>query len=141
MKTIKEYVLYKTISSIDEYLLSKDNPKAGVNIDRVPMDEIWRNIQGSFHDCIVIASVNDLTKVLGKPERISGGEADKTRYEWGCKCDRIYFYIYDYKEPHFTKSTVIEFHIGTEEKEESEQIIEFLKAVGLDAQIKKYPWS
>lgn len=139
MKTIKEYVLYnKTTSSIDEYLLSKDNPKANVSIERVPMEEIWNNVGGSYHNCIVKASVNDLTKVLGEPERM---DDDKTKYTWGCKCDGIYFYIYDYKRLHFIKRTVIEFNIGSQEKEDSEQAVELLKAVGLDAQIKKYPWS
>ena len=134
MRQILEYV--KDASSIDEYLLSKDNPIAnsvGFDIERIKMNDIEG---GSFHDDVILTTANELTKLLGKPEK----GFDKSKYNWGCKYENIEFYIYDYREPHFTKDTEIEFHIGTEEPEDSETVMNHLKEIGLNAYHKKYPW-
>ena len=125
------------MKTLNEYLLTKDNPETETSIERVPMEEIWQ-IGGSFHDCYVKSSVNELTNIIGKPERMDG---DKTNYEWGCRCEGILFYIYDWREPGFTKNAIIDFHIGSSEKEDSEKAVEFLKSVKLNAYKEKNPWS
>ena len=121
---------------INEYLLGKNKTNINIDIDieRIPMDEIKG---GSFHDDVILTTVNKLTELLGKPEK----GFDKTKYQWGCKYHGIEFYIYDYIEPHFTKDTEIEFHIGAEEPEDSDIVMKYLQKIGLNAYHKKYPWT
>ena len=68
----------------------------------------------SFHDTVINASVNDLTKVLGKPYMHKNLGDDKTNFEWRMELnDGSVFTVYDYKEYRvLDQREIIEWHIG-----------------------------
>jgi hypothetical protein len=66
----------------------------------------------SFHGDTILASVYQLTLLLGEPNRCV--EEDKVNYEWRCETnDGDVFYIYDWKDGKITKNKQIRFHIGS----------------------------
>ena len=68
----------------------------------------------SFHDTVINASVNDLTKVLGEPQYDANHGTDKINLEWMMELnDGSVFTVYDYKEYRvLDKREIIEWHIG-----------------------------
>ena len=68
----------------------------------------------SFHDTIINASVNDLTKVLGEPQYDANHGTDKVNFEWMMELnDGSVFTVYDYKEYRvLDKREIIEWHVG-----------------------------
>ena len=68
----------------------------------------------SFHDTIINASVNDLTKVLGEPQYDANHGTDKINFEWMMELnDGSVFTVYDYKEYRvLDKREIIEWHVG-----------------------------
>lgn len=68
----------------------------------------------SFHDTVINASVNDLTKVLGRPQYDANHGTDKINFEWIMELnDGSVFTVYDYKEYRvLDKREIIEWHIG-----------------------------
>ena len=68
----------------------------------------------SFHDTIINASVNDLTKVLGEPQYDTNHGTDKINFEWMMELnDGSVFTVYDYKEYRvLDKREIIEWHVG-----------------------------
>ena len=132
MKAINEYVSNDTISSIDEYLLSKSNPKTSNNvsgmIDKgIDHDECY-NMTSFWNGCLK-STRSDLEKMLWKASR----GYDKVQWIWFCRIDNIPFTIYDYREPKYNKDTEIEYHIGTAVKEDTLEIVDKLKALGFNA--------
>jgi len=68
----------------------------------------------SFHDTVINASVNDLTKVLGEPQYDANHGTDKVNFEWMMELnDGSVFTVYDWKEYRvLDKREIIEWHIG-----------------------------
>ena len=68
----------------------------------------------SFHDTIINASVNDLTKVLGEPQYDANHGTDKINFEWMMELnDGSVFTVYDYKEYRvLDKREIIGWHVG-----------------------------
>ena len=68
----------------------------------------------SFHDTVINASVNDLTKVLGEPQYDANHGTDKVNFEWMMELnDGSVFTVYDYKEYRvLDKREIIEWHVG-----------------------------
>jgi len=68
----------------------------------------------SFHDTVINASVNDLTKVLGEPQYDANHGTDKINFEWMMELnDGSVFTVYDYKEYRvLDKREIIEWHVG-----------------------------
>jgi len=68
----------------------------------------------SFHDTVINASVNDLTKVLGEPQYDTNHGTDKINFEWMMELnDGSVFTVYDYKEYRvLDKREIIEWHVG-----------------------------
>lgn len=83
----------------------------------------------AFWDDMLLTTKNRLTEVLGKPEELYDS---KTQYEW---CRDLYddkspipFYVYDWKEPSIIKDDeIINWHIGTHTKKDSEKVYKVLK--------------
>lgn len=130
--SIDEYVSNDTISSIDEYLLSKSNPKTSNNvsgmIDKgIDYDKCY-NGTSFWYGCLN-STRSDLEKMLWKASR----GYDKVQWIWFCRIDNIPFTIYDYREPKYNKDTEIEYHIGTADKGDTIEIVDKLKALGFDA--------
>ncbi len=66
----------------------------------------------SWHYATIQATRADLTKAFGQP--MLGG--DKVQYEWNLKFeDGTICTIYDWKEPEFSDTAVIAWHIGNED--------------------------
>lgn len=68
----------------------------------------------SFHDLVVVASVNELIKVLGEPDYDSNTGEDKTNFEWDMELESgDVFTVYDWKEYRMIDlDEQIEWHIG-----------------------------
>jgi hypothetical protein len=68
----------------------------------------------SFHDTVINASVNDLTKVLGEPQYDANHGTDKVNFEWMMELnDGSVFTVYDYKEYRvLDKREIIGWHVG-----------------------------
>ena len=68
----------------------------------------------SFHDTVINASVNDLTKVLGEPQYDANHGTDKINFEWMMELnDGSVFTVYDYKEYRvLDKREIIGWHVG-----------------------------
>ena len=68
----------------------------------------------SFHDSIVIASVDQLTHVLGEPACDSNTGEDKVNFEWEMELESgEVFTVYDYKEYRMLRADEqVEWHIG-----------------------------
>ena len=68
----------------------------------------------SFHDTVINASVNDLTKVLGEPQYDTNHGTDKVNFEWMMELnDGSVFTVYDWKEYRvLDKREIIGWHIG-----------------------------
>jgi hypothetical protein len=68
----------------------------------------------SFHDSVVVASVNQLIKVLGEPDYRGNSGEDKTNFEWDMELDSgDVFTVYDWKEyRRLDLDEEIEWHIG-----------------------------
>ena len=68
----------------------------------------------SFHDTIINASVNDLTKVLGEPQYDANHGTDKINFEWMMELnDGSVFTVNDYKEYRvLDKREIIGWHVG-----------------------------
>jgi hypothetical protein len=68
----------------------------------------------SFHDSVVVASVNQLIKVLGEPDYDGNTGEDKTNFEWEMELDSgDVFTVYDWKEYRMIDlDEEIEWHIG-----------------------------
>ena len=68
----------------------------------------------SWHDNVVRASVNELTKVLGEPSVVQNDGRDKTNYEWWMQTSNgDVFTVYDWKEyRRIGTDEVIEWHVG-----------------------------
>lgn len=99
----------------------------------------------SFTDHIIIATLDELIKAVGKPHCMNSADW-KTQYEWGFKLkgENSIFTIYDWKEYHeIEKDETIEWHIGGYINEvnmftgepahtDIEKVINELKSRGLD---------
>ena len=68
----------------------------------------------SFHDSVVIASVNQLIHVLGEPVEDSNTGQDKVNFEWEMELESgEVFTVYDWKEYRMLRTDeMIEWHIG-----------------------------
>jgi len=68
----------------------------------------------SFHDSVIRASVNELTKIIGEPDYDGNDGEDKTNFEWDMETeDGDVFTIYDWKEYRsIGLDEKIEWHIG-----------------------------
>ena len=68
----------------------------------------------SFHDSVVVASVNQLIKVLGEPDYDGNTGEDKTNFEWDMELNSgDVFTVYDWKEYRMIDiDEEIEWHIG-----------------------------
>lgn len=68
----------------------------------------------SFHDSVVVASVNQLIKVLGEPDYDGNTGEDKTNFEWDMELESgDVFTVYDWKEYRMIDlDEEIEWHIG-----------------------------
>lgn len=79
------------------------------------MKKTTKSISGtSFHDSTVIASVDQLTHVLGEPACDSNTGEDKVNFEWEMELESgEVFTVYDYKEYRMiARDEMIEWHIG-----------------------------
>lgn len=79
------------------------------------MKKTNKSISGtSFHDSTVIASVDQLTHVLGEPACDSNTGEDKVNFEWEMELESgEVFTVYDYKEYRMiARDEMIEWHIG-----------------------------
>lgn len=82
------------------------------------MKKTYQNTDGtSFHDVVVTTSVDNLTKVFGKPDNNNTGE-DKVNFVWDMETDNgDVFTIYDWKEYRILDlDERIEWHIGARSK-------------------------
>ena len=60
-----------------------------------------------------MASVNELTLLLGTPQYQSNNGKDKVNFEWECETENGIFTIYDWKEYRsISTDEQIEWHIG-----------------------------
>lgn len=68
----------------------------------------------SFHDSVVVTTVNKLKQVLGKPHFDDNDGRDKINFEWRMElADGNVFTVYDYKEYRkLDLNELIEWHIG-----------------------------
>lgn len=68
----------------------------------------------SFHDSVVIASVDQLIQVLGEPNEDSNTGQDKVNFEWEMELESgEVFTVYDWKEYRMLRTDeMIEWHIG-----------------------------
>ena len=68
----------------------------------------------SFHDSVVIASVDQLIQVLGEPNEDSNTGFDKVNFEWEMELESgEVFTVYDWKEYRMLRTDeMIEWHIG-----------------------------
>lgn len=79
------------------------------------MKKTTKSISGtSFHDSTVIASVDQLTHVLGEPTCDSNTGEDKVNFEWEMELESgEVFTVYDYKEYRMLRTDEqVEWHIG-----------------------------
>ncbi len=79
------------------------------------MKQTEQSITGTgFHGTTLVATVNDLVKVLGQPSFVENTGEDKTNYEWDMETDSgELFTIYDYKEYRpISKTERIKWHVG-----------------------------
>ena len=87
----------------------------------------------SFYFGMVKASANELVNVLGMYEF---GDGEKVEREWMIKSESgIIFTVYDWKEGYTSEKTVLHYHIGTFTKEDTEAVVNELKAAGLNAYV------
>ena len=84
----------------------------------------------SFHGDVVRASVNELTKVLGRPTDGTDDVDEKVQNEWLVETeDGTCGYIYDWKEyRRYSDTARIGWHVGAKNPEESHKIKEALQA-------------
>ena len=85
----------------------------------------------SFHGTVINSTINELTRSIGKPQYDAGRDDwgfDKTTVEWTCVTkDGDVFTIYDWKEDRlFDEDEVIEFHIGGQTEEITNQALKEL---------------
>ena len=76
----------------------------------------------SFHGDVVVATLNNLKRILGEPY-YNGGFEDKVQNEWVMETnDGEVFTVYDWKiyKP-YNDNEIIEWHIGGYNKETTQQ--------------------
>jgi hypothetical protein len=68
----------------------------------------------SFHDTVLLTSVNKIIEALGEPTFEDNAGSDKVNFEWICETESgEVFTIYDWKEYRpISKTEIIEWHIG-----------------------------
>lgn len=68
----------------------------------------------SFHNTTLVATINDLKKVLGEPTYSDNTGDDKVNYEWEGETESgKVFTVYDWKEYHPLSNTEdVRWHIG-----------------------------
>ena len=68
----------------------------------------------SFHNTVLVATINDLKKVLGEPIYVDNTGDDKVNYEWNGETESgKVFTVYDWKEYHPLSNTEdIRWYIG-----------------------------
>ncbi len=68
----------------------------------------------SFHNSVILASVNEIIEILGEPQYQSNDGEDKVNFEWDCETEEgDVFTIYDWKEYRpISKDEEIKWHIG-----------------------------
>jgi len=72
-----------------------------------------RIVGTSFHGCEVVATVHELTDLLGEPRFVQNTGDDKTNFEWWMEMDGDAFTVYDWKEYRpIAKDEMIHWHIG-----------------------------
>jgi len=76
----------------------------------------------SFHDHIVVATVNQIRQICGEPMYESKDPDEKSQYDWCMETESgTVFTIYDWKEYRiFGEDEMIEWHIGAHSWEEAE---------------------
>jgi len=78
----------------------------------------------SFFSDEVIATVDQLTKILGPADYDSNDGEDKTNFEWEMKTpDGIVFTLYDWKEYRsLHRDEDVSWHIGARSREDSSKV-------------------
>lgn len=73
----------------------------------------------SFHDQVIITTVNYLEKQFGKAQSECNDGSDKVNFEWRLQTsDGDIFYLYDWKHyKPLSKNKSVEFNIGAETPE------------------------
>ena len=83
-------------------------------------------IATSFHNCTIRTSINKLTEILG--DSLGPSCDNKATNQWYAYYnDDIFFTIYDWKEyREIGNDELIDWHIGSKNKEQSELVKEYL---------------
>ena len=91
----------------------------------------FRKVDGtSFHQIIIKASKDDLTRILGPEHYHIGGAEDKRQYEWEIEINGKVMTIYDWKEYRdFDANEVIEWHVGNYDGVDVHDEVEYLKSL------------
>ncbi len=79
------------------------------------MKKTTQSIVGTkFHRTVLVATINDLKKVLGKPAHVDNSGNNEINYEWhGETEDGKVFTVYDYNENRILSNTEdIRWHVG-----------------------------
>lgn len=87
----------------------------------------------SFHNGTITATTNELIAEFGKCDYYQpNDEYEKVTREWDLELeDGTPFTIYDWKEYRvYDDEVVIEWHIGTRNKEDSTKVVRALKKIG-----------
>jgi hypothetical protein len=76
----------------------------------------------SFHGNTILASLNELTKLLGSPHQ-TNPPYDKVQHEWNLETNEGEVYtVYDWKEyRHYDQTQSVEWHIGSHTKHVAEK--------------------
>lgn len=77
----------------------------------------------SFHDSVIVATVAQLRKVIGEPDRECNDGNDKVNFNWVAETeDGEVFTVYDWKEYRkISEDEEIEWHIGGHSREVTEK--------------------
>ena len=80
----------------------------------------------SFHGSVIVASVNELTKIMGEPHYSGNDGEDKVNYEWEMETENgAVFTVYDWKAYRSIGSNEqIEWHIGGQTRSVTEAALD-----------------
>ena len=96
----------------------------------------------SFHDSVIVATVAQLRKVIGEPDRESNDGQDKVNFDWVAETENGgVFTVYDWKEyRRLSEEEEIEWHIGGHSRAVTEKAVEELEEELIDLEMdQKYP--
>lgn len=103
------------------------------NITKVmTQDELNQRWGTSFHNAIILASVDELRKLFGEETEVCLDKDEKVQHEWLVKKGDEYFTIYDWKEyRNYSDDEIIYWHIGSKYDTEKDTAfsIELLKLI------------